>query len=519
MDQAAQRIELDVWEEGKRTFNPLATWSWSDITEYVDEFDVPVNEGHNFVYRCDSAIEATKRHLPDLPWKRAPLWKPFWRCTEEELAGGSPVHYVFKSFGDTHTTVPVHPHESERTGRFVRQAKTECGIHTRTTSAGAPHGGTLTNLMVDAAEAKTLAGSASKTIDLNERQACDVWSLVHGAFSPLNGFMTEPEYDAVVKGMRLPEKQLFGLPVVFDLADVSGINEGDKILLRWAGEDVAVLEVSSIYKPNKVVEAKECYGTSSLEHPTVFSIIAEQGEYYVGGKVHGISSPKFPYPVHTPAEVRATLPEDKPVVAFQNRNPIHKAHFELLKCAQADVNDSILLVHPTCGPTQPGDIDGVVRIQTYEAVKEETKDEFPMFRWAYLPYSMKMAGPREAIQHMIIRKNFGATHFIIGRDMAGTKSTIDGEDFYGPYDAQETGNKFSAELGVTVTSYENMVYVGPEEGYIEESAAKKRGLKVVKLSGTEFRRRLRAEEEIPEWFSFKSVVDILRKAGDAAFRA
>merc|ERR1712203_122207 len=272
-----------------------------------------------------------------------------------------------------------------------------------------------------------------------------------------------------------------------------------------------------IYKPDKVVEAKEAYGTSSLEHPTVYSLIAEQGQYYIGGKLHGISSPKFKYPVMTPAEVRSTLPEGKDVVAFQNRNPIHRAHFELLKCAQADVADSVLLVHPTCGPTQPGDIDGVVRIKTYEALKEETEQEYPMFRWAYLPYSMKMAGPREAIQHMIIRKNFGATHFIIGRGMAGTKSTITGDDFYGAYDAQEMGKKFSAELGVTVTHYENMVYVGPEEGYIQESEAKKRGLKVVKLSGTEFRRRLRADEEIPEWFSFKSVVDILKKAGDSAF--
>merc|ERR1711959_546958 len=254
-----------------------------------------------------------------------------------------------------------------------------------------------------------------------------------------------------------------------------------------------------------------------LEHPTVYSLIAEQGATYVGGKLHGLTSPKFPYPVQAPSEVRATLPEGKQVVAFQNRNPIHKAHFELPKCAQADVEDSILLVHPTCGPTQPGDIDGVVRIQTYEALKEETKEEFPMFRWAYLPYSMKMAGPREAIQHMIIRKNFGATHFIIGRDMAGTKSTITGDDFHGAYDAQEMGKKFASELSMEVTHYENMVYVGPEEGYIQESAAKKRGLKVVKLSGTEFRRRLRADEEIPEWFSFKSVVDILKKAGDKAF--
>jgi len=386
------------------------------------------------------------------------------------------------------------------------------------TAAGAPHGGGLVNLIeTDAAKAKALVGAAVRTIDLTERQVCDVFCLVNGAFSPLEGFMDETAYDSVVSGMRLPGEELFGLPVVLDLHDVSDLKEGDKVLLRWEGEDVAVLEASSIWKPNKVVEAKECYGTSSLEHPTVHSLIAEQGAYYVGGKLHGIKSPSFKYPTQTPAEVRSSLPQGKDVVAFQNRNPIHRAHFELLKCAQRDVKDSILLVHPTCGPTQPGDIDGVVRIQTYEALRGETEEEFPMFRWAYLPYSMKMAGPREAIQHMIIRKNYGATHFIIGRDMAGTKSTIDGEDFYGAYDAQETGKKHSDELGMKVVHYENMVYVGEEEGYVQESIAKAAGKKAVKLSGTEFRRRLRAEEEIPEWFAFKSVVEILRKAGDKAF--
>merc|ERR1711869_17684 len=168
---------------------------------------------------------------------------------------------------------------------------------------------------------------------------------------------------------------------------------------------------------------------------------------------------------------------------------------------------------------QPGDIDGKARIKTYEVMQEEPfykKWAGDAFRWAYLPYSMKMAGPREAIQHMIIRKNFGATHFIIGRDMAGTKSTITGDDFYGAYDAQIMGKKYAEELGMKVTHYENMVYIG-EEGYVEESVAKKRGLKIAKLSGTEFRKRLRADEEVPEWFAFKSVVDILRKAGDKAF--
>merc|ERR1719277_1529103 len=284
------------------------------------------------------------------------------------------------------------------------------------------------------------------------------------------------------------------------------------------------MEAEEVWKPDKVKEAKSSFGTTSVEHPSVAELFQEMGKYYVGGKVHGLvsgfSSVYEGKGFLTPSEVRAQLPAGRPVVAFQNRNPVHKAHFELLVTAQKDVKDSIILVHPTCGPTQPGDIDGPSRIQTYEVLQEEPEYKRwagDSFRWAYLPYSMKMAGPREAIQHMIIRKNFGATHFIIGRDMAGTKSTITGDDFYGAYDAQDMGKKFSTELSMEVAHYENMVYVGPDEGYIQESAAKKRGLKVVKLSGTEFRRRLRANEDVPEWFSFKSVVDILRKAGDKAF--
>merc|ERR1719476_977823 len=205
-------------------------------------------------------------------------------------------------------------------------------------------------------------------------------------------------------------------------------------------------------------------------------------------------------------------------------NPVQKAHFELLVTANNDVKDSIVLVHPTVGPTQPGDIKGDARIKTYEVMQQEdfykkwAKDSF---RWSYLPYSMKMAGPREAIQHMIIRKNFGATHFIIGRDMAGTKSTLTSDDFYGPYDAQAMGEKHMAELHMRVAKYENMVYVGEEHGnergYTAESDAKARKLKIAKLSGTEFRKRLRSGDEIPEWFAFPAVVKTLRDGGDKIF--
>merc|ERR1712048_1480307 len=235
---------------------------------------------------------------------------------------------------------------------------------------------------------------------------------------------------------------------------------GKKVLLKYKGANLAVLEAEEVWKPNKVKEAKSSFGTTSTEHPSVAELFADLGKYYVGGKVHGLVSgfggvyqgKGF----STPAEVRATLPKGRPVVAFQNRNPVHKAHFELLVTANNDVKDSIVLVHPTVGPTQPGDIKGDARIQTYEVLQQEDfykKWAQDSFRWSYLPYSMKMAGPREAIQHMIIRKNFGATHCIIGRDMAGTSSALTSDDFEGVYEVQGNGKKYSNELVVKVVVY------------------------------------------------------------------
>merc|ERR1719235_1372464 len=338
--------------------------------------------------------------------------------------------------------------------------------------------------------------------------------------------MTKEDYEGVVADMKAPKAGvIFGLPVILDVTDAS--IEGKKVLLTYKGTEMAVLEADEVWKPNKVKEAKACYGTSSVEHPSVSELFAELGKFYIGGKVHGLVQgfeSIWGSGFKTPAEVRATLPKDKAVVAFQNRNPVHKAHFELLVHAQNDVKNSIILVHPTCGPTQPGDIDGPTRIKTYEVMQEEPvykKWAGDSFRWSYLPYSMKMAGPREAIQHMILRKNFGATHFIIGRDMAGTKSTLTSDDFYGAFEAQEMGKKHSAELDMTVVDYPNSVYVGeenaPPRGYISDKVAKEKGFKIAKLSGTEFRKRLRSGDEIPEWFAFPSVVKTLRDGGDSIF--
>jgi len=394
-----------------------------------------------------------------------------------------------------------------------------------TTDAGQPHGGKLINTYVESeAERKKLVDECAATIELSERQACDVASLITGAFSPLTGFMKKADYDSVVSKMRLTDGTLFSLPVVLDIKEAN--LQGKKILLKYQGTDMAVMDVEEEWEPDKKEEAAKCYGTPETDHPTVKELMDTLGKYYAGGKVYGLVKGYeniWGQGFKTPAEVRATLPEGKQVVAFQNRNPVHKAHFELLVAAKEDVPNSIIFVHPTCGPTQPGDIDGPTRIKTYEVLQEDPfykKWAGDAFRWSYLPYSMKMAGPREAIQHMIIRKNFGATHFIIGRDMAGTKSTESGDDFYGAFDAQQMGEKFGPELAMKVAKYENMVYVGDKgnaRGFTTEPDAKEKGLEVAKLSGTKFRDALRSGEEVPDWFAFPAVVKTLQEGGGNIF--
>jgi sulfate adenylyltransferase len=391
-------------------------------------------------------------------------------------------------------------------------AKAAASVASMVDGKAAPHGGELVDLMVtDPAERSALlAACEGRTIELSDRNACDVELLMVGGFSPLTGFMNEEEYKSVVETMRLPSGTLFGLPVVMDTNDTS-LATGMKVLLTYNGQDLAVFEIESSYKPNKPLEAKQCYGTSSLEHPGVQMISMERGSTYLGGKVFGLEKPTRVFPCKTPAEVREMLPANVDVVAFQCRNPVHKAHYELFTRALDAENvgsDGVVLVHPTCGPTQDDDIPGVVRYRTYEVLKEETAD--PKVNWAYLPYSMHMAGPREAIQHMIIRKNYGCTHFIIGRDMAGSKSCLDGEDFYGAYDAQDLAKANSEELGVQTVPSLNIVFT-EEEGYVTADVATEKNLHIKKLSGTKFRKMLRAGEDIPEWFAFKSVVKVLRE--------
>lgn len=373
----------------------------------------------------------------------------------------------------------------------------------------APYGGTLVDLMVSATEHAALKASATTSIECSDRNACDVELLVVGGFSPERGFMHQADYDSVVAGHRTTTGYLFGLPIVMD-TDREDVAVGDKVLLRYKGQDLALLTVGDKWEPDKVVEAKGCYGTTSLEHPAVRMIATERRRYYLGGLIQGLQLPERVFPCKTPAEVRAGLPDGEDVVAFQCRNPIHRAHYELFTRALHAQNvseNAVVLVHPTCGPTQQDDIPGAVRFQTYERLAAEVDNS--RIRWAYLPYAMHMAGPREALQHMIIRRNYGCTHFIIGRDMAGCKSSLSGDDFYGPYDAQNFAKECAPELTMETVPSLNLVFTD-EEGYVTAEHAEARGLHVKKLSGTQFRKMLRSGEEIPEWFAFRSVVEVLR---------
>ena len=378
----------------------------------------------------------------------------------------------------------------------------------------APHGGSLVDLLVPEAEQASVRAGVDRVIECSDRNACDVELLVVGGFSPLRGFMHQEDYDAVVSGHRTTSGLLFGLPIVMDTDDAS-IAVGDRLLLTYRGQDLAVMTVESSWEPDKVREAQGCYGTTSLEHPAVRMIATERGRFYLGGRIQGLALPERVFPCRTPAQVRQTLPAGQDVVAFQCRNPIHRAHYELFTRALDATNvsgEAVVLVHPTCGPTQDDDIAGNVRFQTYERLAAEVNN--PRIRWAYLPYSMHMAGPREALQHMIIRKNYGCTHFIIGRDMAGCKSSLTGNDFYGPYQAQDFARDNATELGMETVPSLNLVYTA-EEGYVTAEHAEARGLHVKKLSGTQFRQMLRGGEEIPEWFAFRSVVEVLRSASEA----
>lgn len=380
-----------------------------------------------------------------------------------------------------------------------------------------PHGGVLKNLYLDEARVKQEKTRARDlpSWDLNMRQICDIEMLLNGAFSPLEGFLDEADYRGVLADMRLTSGVVWPMPINLDVTQqfAEKLKVGDTIALRDAeGVLTATMEISSIYRPDLDVEAKAVFGTTDLKHPAVSYLKTRGNPVYLGGKLRGIETPghyDFKHLRDTPKELRDRFQKLgwRRIVAFQTRNPMHRAHQELTFRAARDV-EANLLIHPVVGMTKPGDVDHFTRVRCYEHLLKAYPEQTTAL--SLLPLAMRMGGPREAVWHAIIRKNYGCTHFIVGRDHAGPGNDSNGKPFYGPYDAQRLMQEFEKELDISMVPFKNMVYVEDKAQYFPEDEVEK-GTRTLDISGTELRRRLQEGADIPEWFSFPAVVAELRR--------
>ena len=381
-----------------------------------------------------------------------------------------------------------------------------------------PHGGTLRQLYIDAAAVAEEKARARdyQSWDLSDRQLCDIELLLNGAFSPLEGWLTRAEYESVLKTMRLPGGDLWPVPITLDVTDkfAAQVKIGGNIALRDSeGVLIATMQVADLWRPDRQAEARAVFGTTDELHPGVSYLMQHANPVYLGGKLRGVTAPRhydFQALRHTPAELRARFSKLgwRRIVAFQTRNPLHRAHQELTSRAARE-HEANLLIHPVVGMTRPGDVDHYTRVRCYEHVLQEYPGETTAL--SLLNLAMRMAGPREAIWHAIIRKNYGCTHFIVGRDHAGPGNNSRGDPFYGPYDAQELMKKHEHELDITMVPFQEMVYVQNRAQYLPINETDE-GDKLLNISGTEFRRRLEEGLEIDSWFSYPSVVAELRKS-------
>ncbi|BGP40656.1 Sulfate adenylyltransferase [Rhodotorula kratochvilovae] len=394
--------------------------------------------------------------------------------------------------------------------------------------SNSPHGGVLKDLHErDAPLREQLIAESEQLVDLRltERQLCDLELVMNGGFSPLEGFMGKEDYESVVETLRLANGALFPMPITLDVSqeqiDNLKLAEGTRVTLRDSRDEspLAILTISSIYKPNKSNEAEKVFGADDSAHPAVHYLHNSVKDFYVGGNVQAIHAPEhYDYVElrYTPKELRAYFDKLswRRVVAFQTRNPMHRAHRELTVRAARQQRANVL-VHPVVGLTKPGDVDHFTRVRVYEAIIRT----YPkgMAALALLPLAMRMGGPREAVWHAIIRKNFGATHFIVGRDHAGPGKNSQGKDFYGPYDAQELVTQFKDELDIEMVPFQMMSYIPDQDTYMPVDEIPK-GTVTADISGTELRRRLKTGAPIPDWFSYEAVVKVLRESYPAKSR-
>ncbi|MEE9133087.1 MAG: bifunctional sulfate adenylyltransferase/adenylylsulfate kinase [Gemmatimonadota bacterium] len=380
-----------------------------------------------------------------------------------------------------------------------------------------PHGGTLINPLVSEERATELNGSSRDwpSWDLTPRQVCDLELLLNGGFSPLRGFMRRDDHESVRDSMRLSDGTLWPIPITLDVPEAvaESLRPGSTLALRDPeGVMVAALQVEDVWKPDRSAEAESVFGTKNLEHPGVAFLLDQTHDFYVGGTLEGIQLPihyDFRTLRRTPAELRAEFSRLgwRRIVAFQTRNPMHRAHQELTLRAAKEVEAS-LLIHPVVGLTKPGDVDHYTRVRCYEALLPRYPHQTA--KLALLNLAMRMGGPREAILHAIIRKNHGCTHLIVGRDHAGPGSDSSGAPFYGPYEAQELLKDHERELGVEMVPFKMMVYVEDQDRYMPVDEVPD-GARTLSISGTELRERLADGREVPEWFTFSEVVKELRR--------
>ncbi|KAF6222948.1 hypothetical protein HO133_000999 [Letharia lupina] len=393
--------------------------------------------------------------------------------------------------------------------------------------ANQPHGGVLKDLLArDASRHDELAAEAEKlpAIVLTERQLCDLELIMSGGFSPLEGFLNEKDYNSVVENVRTADGSLFSMPICLDVSEKTiervNLRAGVRVTLTDFRDDrnLAIITIDDVYKPDKQKEAKEVFG-GDPEHPAIKYLNNTVQDYYVGGKIDAISRLNhYDYVAlrYTPAELRIHFEKLgwSRVVAFQTRNPMHRAHRELTVRA-ARARQANVLIHPVVGLTKPGDIDHFTRVRVYQALLPRYPNGMAVL--GLLPLAMRMGGPREAIWHAIIRKNHGATHFIVGRDHAGPGKNSAGKDFYGAYDAQYAVEKYREELGIEVVPFQQMIYLPDSDEYKPDDEVPS-GVRTLNISGTELRSRLRSGRDIPEWFSYPEVVRVLRESHPARFK-
>lgn len=383
----------------------------------------------------------------------------------------------------------------------------------------APHGGILQDLVARDFSKHADLLNESHTLtqwNLTARQVCDLELILNGGFSPLDGFLDQEDYLSVVNESRLSGGALWTIPITLDVPEkfAQSISKGQRIALIQDDEiPLAILTVGDIYKPDKSLEALKVF-RGDPEHPAISYLNNIAGDYYIGGKLQAIQLPQhYDYPGlrKTPAQLRLEFQSRQwdRIVAFQTRNPMHRAHRELTVRAAREANAKVL-IHPVVGLTKPGDIDHHTRVRVYQEIIKRYPSGIAFM--SLLPLAMRMAGDREAVWHAIIRKNYGATHFIVGRDHAGPGKNSKGVDFYGPYDAQELVESYKNELEIKVVPFRMVTYLPDEDRYAPIDEIDPSKVRTLNISGTELRKRLRTGGEIPDWFSYPEVVKILRES-------